>query len=306
MKDLISFFVKYGIYFFFASLEVYALMEIVNGNYFQRTVFYRYSNELIGRMYWLEGKWTYYWHLEDVNEDLSQENVRLKNEMYILRGRLKAMKSKGDTVIKAPMDPKLSYTCRSARVINNSVHSTQNYITLNRGLKSGIREEMSVISARGVVGIVTTVSDNFAVVMPVLNSRSQISCKIKERVQIIRTDSSGSHIMNKDTIGVIKDIGSLVWNGGDPRYADMMQVPRHVKVHKGDSVVTSGYSDYFPEGILVGTVDKAIPAEDDNFYDIKVKLAVDYNTLTFVQVMDYKHATEQKTTEQKAKAVQLK
>ena len=98
---------------------------------------------------------------------------------------------------------------------------------------------------------------------------------------------------NKDTVATIKDIGSLVWHGGDPRFAKMKQVPRHVKIKKGDSIVTSGYSDFFPEGIMVGTVYDFKTGEDDNYYDIDVELSVNFNNLAYVQVLDYKHKKEQ-------------
>jgi rod shape-determining protein MreC len=157
-----------------------------------------------------------------------------------------------------------------------------NYITLNKGRNDGIRVEMTVISAQGVVGIVKAVSDHFSVVMPLLNKWAQISCKIKVKTKT-----------QIDSIGAVKDIGSLKWDGVDYRYASMLQVPKHVNVHKGDTIVTSGYSDFFPEGVLVGTVDGFESGSDDNYYNIKVRLSVNFKTVTYVKVLDYKHRREQ-------------
>ncbi len=280
MNNLIKFFVKYGIYFFFFALELYAIILIVNGNYFQRSVFYRNCDEITGEIYKVEEAVTYYLSLKEVNQDLSKENVELRNKVFVLENKLQSMKNSGDSIAHSPLDPKLEYTCLQAKVINNSTSQLQNFITLNRGTENGVKPEMSVVSPCGIVGIVTACSKHFSVVMPVLNPKSQISCKIKSR-------------MNKDTVATIKDIGSLVWHGGDPRYAKMKQVPRHVKIKKGDSIVTSGYSDFFPEGIMVGTVHDFKTGEDDNYYDIDVELSVNFNNLAYVQVLDYKHKKEQ-------------
>lgn len=285
MNNLIDFFKKYGLYFLFVALEVFSFISIVNGNYFQRTVFYRYSNEVAGRIYAVESSVTRYLSLAKENENLSKENVELRNSLFVLSNELHSLRSKGDTVHHAPLDPKMEYKCMQARVINNSTNLLQNYITLNRGTSSGIEPEMSVISPQGVVGIVVSASEHFSVVMPLLNSRSLISCKVRAE-----NKQDGLNAM-------IKDIGSLVWHGGDPRYAKMEQVPRHVRLKKGDLVVTSGYSDFFPEGITVGTVEDFTTADDDNYYDIDVRIAVDFNTLSYVQVLDYKHRKEQKYIE---------
>ena len=285
MNNLIDFFKKYGLYFLFVALEVFSFISIVNGNYFQRTVFYRYSNEVAGRIYAVESSVTRYLSLAKENENLSKENVELRNSLFVLSNELHSLRSKGDTVHHAPLDPKMEYKCMQARVINNSTNLLQNYITLNRGTSSGIEPEMSVISPQGVVGIVVSASEHFSVVMPLLNSRSLISCKVRAE-----NKQDGLSAM-------IKDIGSLVWHGGDPRYAKMEQVPRHVRLKKGDLVVTSGYSDFFPEGITVGTVEDFTTADDDNYYDIDVRIAVDFNTLSYVQVLDYKHRKEQKYIE---------
>jgi rod shape-determining protein MreC len=148
---------------------------------------------------------------------------------------------------------------------------------------------MSVINSHGVVGIIKTVSAHFSVIMPILNPKAQISCKIKGRQKAIN-----------DTIGVIKDIGSLKWDGVDSRFASMIQVPRHVPIRKGDIIVTSGYSDFFPEGIMVGRVESFSKASDDNYYDIKVRLSVNFRTVSYVTVLEYKNRKEQELLEQEA------
>lgn len=288
MKTLFKFLLRFGIYFYFIALEVLAFLLIVNHNYFQRSIFFATCNEVTGKLYEYDECISDYFDLKQVNQDLANENIHLRNQLFLIENRLVNDSINRKTFETKRVNPRMEYTCRSAKVVNNSTHKLQNFITINKGYKDGIRDEMSVINGQGVVGIVKNVSEHFAVVMPILNPKAQISCKIK------------GEINKNDSVGVVKDIGSLIWEGGDSRFACMKQVPRHVHIRRGDAIITSGYSDFFPEGILVGTVDAVFKADDDNYYDIKVRLSVNFNTLSYVEVLDYKNRTEQVKVEQLA------
>ena len=262
---------------------------VVNYNRFQRSVFLSSCNTIAAKSYeYNQAVWGYF-NLRQVNMELSQENAYLRQRLIHLDNRRDSSNSSSVEIIKDFLDPEKEINCYSARVINNSTNKLINYITLNRGRRDGIRPEMCVINGRGVVGVVTTVSERFAVVMPILNSRSLVSCKIKGHSR-------------QDTVGVVKDIGSLRWNGKDYRFAQMVQVPRHVSIKKGDTIVTSGYSDFFPEGVLVGTVESYERATDDNYYDITVRLSVNFRTVSYVNVLDYLNRDEQAKLEESVKA----
>lgn len=286
MKTLLKFFVTYGIYFIFVLLELAALLLIVNNNHFQHSVYLTSCNGISANVYQANHSIIDYFNLKQTNKELSVENAMLKNRLNKTENLLQAILTDSLKKTSFTLNPEREYICYSAKVINNSTNKLLNYITLNRGKKDGIKEEMTVISAQGVVGIVKAVSKNFSVVMPLLNSNAQISCKLKSK-----------HIAPGDSVGTIKDIGSLKWDGNDPRFANMLQVPRHVKISKGDSVVTSGYSDFFPEGIFVGTVENFEKANDDNYYNIQIRLGVNFKTVSYVQIIDYKHRIEQKRIE---------
>jgi rod shape-determining protein MreC len=135
---------------------------------------------------------------------------------------------------------------------------------------------MGVINESGVVGIVSSVSDNFSVVLPILNPSSKISAKIKNK----------------------EKIGSLVWDGIDARVALLEEVPSHIPLEVGDTVVTSGYSSIFPEGIKIGIV-RYSKKENDNFYFIEVDLFTNFNQLSYVDVISYRNAEEQEELEKK-------
>ncbi len=292
MKILIIFFQKYGVYFLFIFLEITALLLVVNHNRFQRSVFFSSLGEFSGFMYEKEKSITEYFTLRGTNEELAAENTRLKNELMLTQNELHSIKT--DSLRKASfkLSPEKEYTCYSAKVINNSTNKAQNYITLNRGWSDGITEEMTVVNAQGVVGIVTAVSRHFSIVMPILNPHTHISCKIR-----------GKNKSMADSIGSVKDIGTMQWDNIDYRFGTMT-ISRHIPVQKGDSVITSGYSDFFPEGILVGKIDEITKGDDDNNYDVKVRLAVNFKTLSYVNVFDYKHKREQERLEQKAAEAQ--
>ncbi len=290
MKTLLKFFVTYGIYFIFILLEVGSLLLVVNNNNFQRSVFLTSCNGISASIYNSNHSIVEYFSLKRVNDELAVENVDLKNRLRKADNILQAILKDSLRKTTFYLNPERNYTCYSAKVINNSTNKLLNYITINKGTRDGIKEEMSVISPNGVVGIVKAASRNFAVIMPLLNSNAQISCKIRS-----------NRIMSGDSIGVVKDIGSLKWDGRDSRFANMLQVPRHVNISKGDSVVTSGYSDFFPEGVFVGIIEMFEKASDDNYYYIKVRLGVNFKTVSFVQIMDYKNRIEQENLEEEAK-----
>lgn len=289
MKTLIKFFITYGIFFLFGILEIGSLLLVVNYNHFQRSIFLSSCNRISASIYeYNESVWSYF-GLREVNEELAAENTFLKRQLMLSQNKLGSLEKDSIRKQTIKLDPEKEYTCYYARVINNSTNKLQNYITINRGYKDGIREEMSVVNPRGVVGIVKSVSKNFAVVMPILNPKAQISCKIKGKTALV-----------KDTVGVVKDIGSLKWDGVDPFYAIMLQVPRHVPIKVGDKIVTSGYSDFFPEGILVGEVESYAKASDDNYFDIKVRLSVNFKTVSYVTILDYKNRKEQEQLEEQS------
>jgi rod shape-determining protein MreC len=165
-----------------------------------------------------------------------------------------------------------------ARVIQNSVTHYRNFITLNVGKVDGIKPEMGVANADGIVGVISLVTQNYSVVIPVLNRDQRFSCKLKN----------------------INATGSLAWDGFDRRFAYLEEIPPYVAVNKGDTVVTSGFSAVFPEGIMVGTVEDYKVSDDANFLRLKVRLSTHFDALSNVRVIRYKHKEELKKLEEEA------
>jgi rod shape-determining protein MreC len=276
MRTLIRFLVTYKTLFLFLFLEVISLILIVNYNQFQHSQFLSSSNVVAGKIYQYSDAVTEYFNLKSVNTTLAEENAELKNKLYALEKQLGYSEQDSTLMQRNALALVRNYTFIPAKVINASINQTKNYLTLDKGTEAGIRPEMGVLNESGVVGIVSSVSSHFSVVIPILNTSLHISSKVKDKTKT----------------------GSLVWDGKDPRKAKLEEIPLYIGLSEGDRVVTSGYSTIFPEGIPIGHV-SSFSKHNDDFYIVDVDLATDFHQLSFVDVIDYKYAEEQKDLEKK-------
>ena len=279
MRKLISFLINHSPIFVYAFYLVICFVLLFKFNPYQQSVFFSSANEMAGRFYIMTSGITGYFGLQEINRDLQKQNGNL--EMELIRLRDEVSRLSGDSLlVRTSAESSLSrYDFQIAQVINNSVFKTHNYITLNKSRKDGIHSEMGVIDQNGIVGIVNVVSDHYAVAISLLNPKLRLSCKVK-----------GSNYF-----------GSLVWDGKDPRFAVLEELPRHVKFVKGDTIVTSGYSSVFPEGLMVGTVDGFSKQRNDNFYALTVKLSTDFFRLNDVRILDDTGQKERRILEMEAK-----
>ena len=279
MRNLLNFFLKYNYWFLFILLEVISFALLFRFNNYQGSAFFTSSNQVAGMAYEAANNVTGYFHLKSINDDLVQKNVELELQMERLRSALMELTSDSTELIRMKSDALKGYDIYRANVINNSLTHVDNYITLDKGENDGIRSEMGVINGSGVVGIVYHTSSNYSVVIPILNSKSSISCKIK------RSDY----------------FGFLKWDGGSSEYATVKDMPRHSLFSLGDTIVTSGHSAVFPGGIPIGTVEDMSDSHDGLSYLLKVKLFTDFGRLNDVRVIAQKGQEEQLELEQKVK-----
>lgn len=277
MRNLWQFLVKYSNLLLFLLLEVVALFFVFSKGGLPHSAWVSSANRVTGSFYQAWDNVTTYFFLRSENERLVRENVELQNRITRLENQLEGQLETGlpDTVpayVYAEKD--LHYI--PAKVINFSTSSQRNYLTLNKGARDGVEEDMGVVDQDGVVGIVRAVSDRFSVVIPVINNAFSVSCRF----------------LSNDKLG------PLHWDGVDYRYAQLEDIARHVEVHEGDTLVTSGLSDAFPEGIRVGIVEEAELGESDAYYHIKVRLAADFHRLGYVQIIQNKALVEQRQLEE--------
>lgn len=269
MRDVLQFFIRHSKWLVFVAYLVASLVLLFTFNPYQHHVWLTSAGRVTGAVYGVANGVTSYFNLRENNEDLNRRNAALELQVISLRERLQAMSEQyGDTLAK--FDPLDHYGFILARVVNNSVMRPYNYITIDRGSDAGVAPEMGVIDQNGVVGIVNVVSPGYSRVISLLNPHFRLSCKVKG-------DES---------------FGSLVWDGADPRYAVLEELPRHTVYHRGDTIITSGYSAVFPEGLPVGIVVGDNASANDNFFTLKVRLLSDFSKLNNVQVVVNNHIDE--------------
>lgn len=248
---------------------------LLSSNPYQHHVYLTSANVVASGLYRTTNGVTSYFSLREINEDLQRRNSDLELEVYSLKEMIREQNQRmyADTMT---VDSALSrYHFIIAHVINNSINHSHNYITIEKGRLDGIEPEMGVMDQNGIVGIVNVVGDHTARLISVLNPYLRLSCKVKGENQV----------------------GSLVWDGKNPGEAILEELPKHAKFIKGDTIVTSGYSSVFPEGVPVGTIMSGTRDREDNFYTLRVKLFTDFSTLSTVRVIRDKMKDELVTVE---------
>lgn len=278
MRNLLNFLIKYNYWFLFLLLEVASFILLFRFNNYQQSVYFTSANGVAGKVYEISGGITSYFHLKTANEDLLDRNMWLEQRLSFLENVLKEKGLDSARLYSMERLAPTEYQIFKANVIKNSLNKADNYITLDRGTTEGIRPEMGVVDANGVVGIVYKTSPHYSLVIPLLNSKSSISCKI----------------VGSDYFGYLK------WEGGNSRFAYLKDLPRHAEFNLGDTVVTSGYSTVFPEGVMVGTVDDMSDSHDGLSYLLKIKLATDFGKVSNVRVISRNGQDEQKALESRA------
>lgn len=250
----------------FILLETIAVLLIVQNTFYQRSRIVRVGNRVAGTWHKGVSAVTGYFGLKAENEYLAAENAALRAQMassYISYSD--SVFQINDTVYKQ----RYSYT--DAQVIKNSYNQAKNYMMINKGSAQGVKVDMAVISPQGIVGVVVNCTKNFSTIMPVLHSDSRHSVKLK------RTNSTGS----------------LIWEGGDYRYATLIDIPTTYPLYKNDTIVTSGLANDFPEGIAVGYIEDFESLQGSGFYNIRIRLATDFNNLNHVYIVDNHFKAEQ-------------
>jgi len=258
MRSLFRFLLRNYFVMMFLALEAISFSLMVSFNNYQRVTFFNSTNDVVGTVYQRFSNLDDYFSLNRTNARLAAENAALRKQLQLrIQLQEKYPVNRPDTV-DAP-----AYYFTSAKVISNSVNKQFNYISLNKGSRHGIKPDMGIISPDGVVGVITNVSANYSTGLSLLNKRMGIPAKIAKN----------------------NNPGNLVWDGEHDNTADLKDIPFHITVNVGDTVVTSGYSNIFPEGIMIGTIEKWDQEGGTNFYNIKVKLSTNFRTLKYVEVV---------------------
>lgn len=247
----------------FMLLVLLSCMLLFSGNSYRQSVYLTSANSVTGSIYELTHGVTGYFNLRSINNDLQQRNAALENEVLNLKNEIAYMKTMLPDSAADARIPASRFDFVMATVINNSTSRPHNFFTINRGSAEGIAPGMGVVDQNGIVGIVNVTGKKSSRIISVLNITQKFSVKVK-----------GTN-----------NVGSLSWKAGNPAIAYVEELPRHVKYHVGDTIVTSGYSTTFPEGIPVGYVMGQVRTADDNFFTLKIRLAANFSQLSTVRVI---------------------
>jgi rod shape-determining protein MreC len=250
-----------------------ALWFLFTYNRFHRAVGLGLAIEITG---WTNSRYAnvdQYFHLKEENARVHQMNDSLLN---LLRSNYAIPDSStqqvSDTVKYDTLPGFRRYLYYPARVVDNSVNSERNYIQINRGSKQGIKDHMSVISSDGnAIGIVVNVSPNFSQVMSLLHVQNTINASLKKS----------------------NEFGKIEWDGKDPRFLTLRNLPKSIEIKIGDTVVTSALSYNFPPGYMIGKVADFITDNSTSFYVLKIKTAANFYNLQQVFVVENLQRDEQ-------------
>ena len=247
MQTLLKILLRYSNFLVFIALEVAAFMLLSWNNAYPRSSILSTANNVVAWQHEQISEMKAYFGLRSQNEQLAAENAALRN-------RISSMESAqtGETISYMP-----------AKVVQMTTDELHNYLTINRGSKDGIRRGQGIRNEDGAVGIVRTVGRNYSVVLPLISTHTNLSCRFAKNDYI----------------------GTLQWDGKDSRFAQLADVAAHMVVNQGDTIVTSGLGPVFPEGIPVGIVENSVLKEGDSYYTIRVRLNTNFKRLKYVEVV---------------------
>ncbi len=271
MKNLLNFLIKYNYWFLFILLEGISFTLLFHFNSYQGSAFFTSANYVTGNVYQVQNELTGYFHLKTVNNELVKQNTELSLQLQAYRDKLMGLTQDSAGLVRMKQDVLMDYDIIGANVINNSITFNDNYITINKGEADGVKSEMGVVGGTGVVGIVYITSKHFSIIIPILNSKSNISCKLKNN----------------------EYFGAMTWEGGSSQFGFINDMPRHAELSVGDTIVTSGHSAVFPKGLPIGTVHNINNSQDGLSFKLKVKLFTDFAKLHDVRVISRKDVSEQ-------------
>jgi rod shape-determining protein MreC len=265
VRNVFLFIRRYFNFLFFLVLQIISLSFLFRYNKFHEAIFMNVALEISGSLNKRFNTVSYYFQLKKTNEALLKENERLSQ---LLKGNYEGTDSTNRMTLPSTLpdslNKNLKYIYRLAKVVDNTVNSQANFLTIHRGSGQQVSQAMGVVSSEGIVGTVINVSENYSSVMSLLNRQFHTVAKLKK---------GGEQ-------------GLVEWDGLDPSYITLRNIPKSARVSVGDSVVTSQISDQYPPDIMVGTVSEIINDRSSNFYTLKLKTATNFFNVEYVYVVD--------------------
>lgn len=266
MQQIINFIIRNKNFLLSLLLFSISMVLTIQTHSYHKSKFFNSANFLTGGIYNSMNNFTGYLNLKSQNQVLAEENSRLKKRLY-------NSKNKKDSTYIDTSSYKDIYKFTVANIIRNTYSGSNNVILLNKGKKHGLKEDLGVISSKGIVGVIDGTSKNYATVVSILSTTSKISAQLKKT----------------------NHYGSLIWDTKSPHYVQLTDIPKIAPVKKGDTIITSGYSAIFPKGVPIGVIHNFKLDAAENYYEINVKLFNDMTNLEHVYTIENVEAREIKT-----------
>lgn len=261
MRYFFAFLIKNHFFFLFLLLEILSFSFIIKHNRYQGSKIINATNQITGSVFTGANNVSDYFKLSAINRELSEEIAKLKTASF--------NKKTADNSMTPQPDTNYKFLC--AKVINNSTNRHSNYLMLDKGSNHGVEADMGVVSNKGIVGIVIGVSGNYCTVMSVIHKNAKISAKIKKNLQLV----------------------NLIWNERSYKKGTLTDIPTHIDLKKGDTIITSGFSFIFPEGIMIGTFENYKTEKGESLNSAVLNFSTDFNNLNYVYVIQNINKKEQ-------------
>jgi len=272
VRNIFLFIRRYFNFLFFLLLQGFCIYLIVHYSKYHNAVFGNIANQLTGKVNTQYSRVEHYFRLKKTNDSLVSANEKLYNK---LKANFELPDTSSKTVIDTirvdSVEQHRKYTYFGAKVVYNSVASQNNFIVLGRGQAQQLKEGMGIIDPNNaVVGIITELSNDYAVVMSLLHKDSHISGKLLKG----------------------GETGTLNWDGRIPNIISLIGIPKSAKIAIGDTIISSGFSTSLPKGMIIGTVTELIPEKSTSNYLIRFRSAANFYNLEYVFAIDNKQTED--------------
>jgi rod shape-determining protein MreC len=262
MRNLFRFLLKQNFVLLFLLLGSVSMWLLTKSHTYHRAAIINSSSNFTGGIMAIAANIGDYFKLKEANNQLAEQNARLQEQLYYYEQLT-------DSLSEKPLDS-TGFEYIPARVVSNTVHLRNNYIVINKGSKHGIEKEMGLVSPTGIAGIVIGVSENYATALSVLHTHARLSIKFSNNNQL----------------------ANLVWRGPDYKMGTVEDIPTHLRPVPGDTLVTSGHSFLFPEGVVVGTVVEYVEQQGRGLNEARILFSTDFNKLKYVYVVSNRKQDE--------------
>jgi rod shape-determining protein MreC len=270
MQQIINFVLRNKTSLLFLLLFFVSIALTIQSHSYHKSKFINSANFFTGGIYATASNVSNYFDLKTQNEILVEENKALRSQILNDLDSALSLTIKIDTTSYNGR-----YKIRTGKIINNNYSFSKNYLTINKGKKDGLKEDLAVITSKGIVGIIDNTSNGYARVLSILNTKSRINAQLK----------SSNHI------------GSLIWNAKSSSIVQLTDISKFAPVKPGDTIVTGGQSSIFPQGIPIGTVDHFVLDISGDTYTVDIQLFNDMTNVSHVYIIENLDAEEIKQLE---------